>query len=180
MTDLMLARFCCLMLLTCGALTDLAAEELSVDAKHFATKVFALLSIVGAGIFALLSLAAIAILAYNHAGDVWVFLSLIFSLGLAACLFSFGVRAFRWSGGLPPPRSAKVKWERVYIGYWVLFCLYLSYFRPSPYLRPEGSEKAPQGMLGVWVAMAILGSGLIITGMNLRFRKRNETGDLSR
>jgi hypothetical protein len=150
-----------------------------VDAKHFGAKVFAVLAILAAGIFALLLLAEITILIYNHTGDVWVFVSLFLSLGLAACLFSFGVRARRWSIGLPP-RTVKVKWERIYIGYWVLFCLGLSYFEPSPYLRPEASEKGPQDMLGVWIAMAILGGGLIITGMNSRLRKQDQPGDRSR
>ena len=155
------------------------AKELSVDTKRFAVKVLALLSVVCAAVFALLLLVGIAILARQRTGDVWVFLSLIFSLGLAACLFSFGVRAFRWTSGQTPSSTSKVKWERVYIGCWVLFCLGLSYFQPSSYLRSEANEKAPEDMLGVWIAMAILGSGLIITGVNSRFR-RDHTGDHSR
>lgn len=131
-----------------------------MDAKHFGARVFALLSIVGAFIFALSSLAGIVIEAHAHDGDVWVFLTLISCIGLAACLFSFGVRAFRWSGGLPPPRTAKVKWERVYLGYWALFLLYLDYFRPSPVLRSENDHQS----IGVWIAMAILGLGLIKSG----------------
>lgn len=131
-----------------------------MDAKHFGARVFALLSIVGAFIFALSSLAGIVIEAHAHDGDVWVFLTLISCIGLAACLFSFGVRAFRWSGGLPPPRTAKVKWERVYLGYWVLFLLYLDYFQPSPVLRSENDHQS----IGVWIAMAILGLGLIKSG----------------
>lgn len=138
-----------------------------MDAKHFGARVLALLSIVVAGIFALSSIAAIAILAYDHEGDVWVFLSLIWCLGGAGCLFSFGVRAFRWSGGLPPSRT-KVKWERVYLGFWVLFCLYVGYFQPSPVLRSENDHQP----IGVWIAMAVLGGALIISGSNSRFRTR--------
>jgi hypothetical protein len=143
-------------------------------AKRFGAMVFALLAILGAGSIALSSLAAIALLAHRHESDLWVFLSLIWGLGLAACLFSFGVRAFRWSRGLPPPRTAKVKWEKVVLGYWVLFCLYLSIFRPSPYLRPRESERDRQDMVGGWIALAILGGGLIITGMNSRIRKPDQ------
>jgi len=137
-----------------------------VDAKHRVTQLFAILALICGCILALGTLGGIGLLAHDRAGDVWVYLTLFLTLGLAACLFSLGIRGMRWSKGLTPPGVVRLKWERIVFGFWVLFCLGLSYFQPSVYLRPP--ENTSDDKLGVWVAMALLGSGFVISGLNSR------------
>jgi len=139
-----------------------------MDAKHRAAQALTVLALLTGCLLSVGSLGAIAVLAYRRVGDVWVFLSLVLFLGLAACLFSFGFRGLRWSRGMSSRNLTRFAWERVVIGVWVLFCLGLSIFQPSPYFHRPVEDKEPKEMLGVWISMAILGGGLILTGIKSR------------
>lgn len=108
-----------------------------MDIKKRMAQAFGIIAIVSGSAFGLLMIGALAVLAYRVVEDLWVFLTLILSLGLAAaCLISIGIRAMRWSKGQARPSGDRIKWERMVVGIWVLFCAGIGYFQPSTYLPP--------------------------------------------
>jgi hypothetical protein len=141
-----------------------------MDAKHRSVQILGILTFIVGTLYALWSLAAFFV---AFLPDIWLILTRVLNLAVGVYLIWAGIRMFRWAKGLPSLQTGRVKWGRVLLGSLFTFNAIKTHLHPAPsadVVQPINQVQA-EAMLAIYIAIAILGACLIISGVVAGFRK---------
>jgi hypothetical protein len=142
-----------------------------MDAKRRLVQIFGVLTFISGSLYGLWSLAAFFV---ASPPDIWLLLTRVLNVALGAYLIWAGIRMFRWAKGLPSLQTGRIKWGRVLLGALFAFNAMKALLHPpasaadidQPLNKVQG-----QAIVAIYIAVAILGACLVISGMVAGFRK---------
>jgi hypothetical protein len=141
-----------------------------MDAKHRLVQILGILTLIWGSLYGLLALGA---LLTSSLSDIWQLLTLVLNVALGAYLIWAGIRMIRWAKGLPSLQTGRVKWGRVLLGSLLVFNAIKTHLHPPPLadiLQPSNQIQV-EAMLAIYIAIGILGTCLVLSGVIVRFRK---------
>jgi hypothetical protein len=151
-----------------------------MDAKHHAVQILGILTLIAAVIYGFYVLIA---LVGESQSDIWLLITHLLNVAVAAYLFWAGIRMVRWARGLPSVQTGRIKWGRVLLGALFAFNAMKALLHPpasaadidQPLNKVQG-----QAIIVIYIAVAILGACLVISGVIAGFRKTIPAGQGSR
>jgi hypothetical protein len=141
-----------------------------MDAKRRSVQILGILTLILGSLYGLSVLAAFFSASLS---DIWLLLTRVLNLALGAYLIWAGIRMIRRAKGLPSLQTGRVKWGRVLLGSLLTFNAIKTHLHPPPsadFLQPSNQIEA-EAMLAIYIAVAILGACLVISGVIAGFRK---------
>lgn len=146
-----------------------------MDAKHHAVQILGILTLIAALIFSFYALVAFA---GGSQPDTWSLITRLLNAAVAAYLFWAGIRMVRWARGLPSLQTGRIKWGRVLLGALFAFNAIKALLHPpasaadidQPLNKIQG-----QAIVAIYIAVAILGAALAISGVVAGFKSQAPT-----
>jgi hypothetical protein len=141
-----------------------------MDAKHRSVQILGFLAVFAGVLYGLFALAAF----FDGAlSNIWQLLTRLLNLALGAYLVWAGIRMFRWAKGMPSLQTGRIKWGRVLLGALFAFNAMKALLHPPasaadidvPLNKVQG-----QAIVAIYIAVAILGAALAISGIVAGFR----------
>jgi hypothetical protein len=149
-----------------------------MDAKHHAVQILGIVTLLAAAIYSFYVL--LGFIGEGFA-DIWLLATHLLNAAVGAYLFWAGLRMVRWARGLPSLQTGRIKWGRVLLG--ALFAFY----GMKTQLHPPASaadidlplnKVQGQANVAIYVAVAILGVALSISGIVAGFKNSTRPEDL--
>jgi hypothetical protein len=152
-----------------------------MDTKHHAVQMLGILTIIAAVIYSFYVLAGFI---SEQVSDVWLMITHLLNVTVAAYLFWAGIRMVRWARGLPSLQTGRIKWGRVLLGALLAFNAVKTQLHPPasaadldiPLNKVQG-----QAIVAIYIAVAILGIALVVSGIVAGRRapatKNNDSAD---
>jgi len=141
-----------------------------MDAKHRSVQVLGILTLGSGLIYSLFAVGAF--FSSSLLSDIWLLLTRVLNLAVGVYLIWAGIRMFRWAKGLPSLQAGRVKWGRVLLGSLFMFYPLKTHLHPPPsadVVQPVNQVQA-EAMVAIYIAVAILGACLFISGIVAGFR----------
>jgi hypothetical protein len=141
-----------------------------MDAKHRSVQILGILTVSGGSIYGLFAVGAF--FSSFLLSDIWLLLTRVLNLAVGVYLIWAGIRMFRWAKGLPSLQTGRVKCGRVLLGSLFMFNAIKTHLHPPPsadVLQPANQVQA-EAMVAIYIAVAILGACLFISGVVAGFR----------
>jgi hypothetical protein len=149
-----------------------------MDAKHHAVQILGIVTLLAAAIYSFYVLLGFI---GEDLADVWLLATHLLNAAVGAYLFWAGIRMVRWARGLPSLQTGRIKWGRVLLG--ALFAFY----GMKTQLHPPASaadldqplnKVQGQANVAIYIAVAILGVALAISGIVAGFKNSTRPEDL--
>ena len=140
-----------------------------MDAKRRSVQILGILTLILGSLYGLSVLAAFFGASLS---DIWLLLTRVLNLALGAYLIWAGIRMIRWAKGMPSLQTGRVKWGRVLLGSLFMFYAFKTHLLPPPsadVVQPLNQVQA-DAMIAIYIAVAILGACLFISGIVAGFR----------
>jgi hypothetical protein len=136
-----------------------------MDAKHHAVQILGILTLIAAVIYSFYVLVGFI---GESLSDVWLLITHLLNIAVAAYLFWAGIRMVRWARGLPSLQTGRIKWGRVLLGALFAFNALRTQLHPPasaadidvPMNKVQG-----QANVAIYIAVALLGAALAISGI---------------
>ena len=136
-----------------------------MDVKHHAVQILGILTLIVAVVYSFYVLVGFI---GESISDIWLMITHLLNVAVAAYLFWAGIRLIRWARGLPSLQSGRIKWGRGLLGALFAFNALKTQLHPpaaaadidEPLNKVQG-----QAIVAVYIAVAILGMALAISGI---------------
>jgi hypothetical protein len=136
-----------------------------MDAKHHAVQILGILTLIAAVIYSFYVLVGFL---GESLSDVWLLITHLLNIAVAAYLFWAGIRMVRWARGLPSLQTGRIKWGRVLLGALFAFNALRTQLHPPasaadidvPMNKVQG-----QANVAIYIAVALLGAALALSGI---------------
>ncbi len=142
-----------------------------MDAKYHAVQVLGILIAIFGALYALFTPVAFFGASLS---DVWMILTRVLNLAVAVYLVWAGIRMVRWARGLPSLQTGRVKWGRIVLGALFAFNAMKTQLHPpasAADLDQPLSKVQGQATVAIYIAVAILGAALAISGIAAGFKR---------
>jgi hypothetical protein len=149
-----------------------------MDAKHHAVQILGIVTLLAAVIYSFY--VVVGFIGEDFA-DIWLLATHLLNAAVGAYLFWAGIRMVRWARGLPSLQTGRIKWGRVLLG--ALFAFY----GMKTQLHPPASaadldqplnKVQGQANVAIYIAVAILGMALAISGIVAGFKNSTQPEEL--
>jgi hypothetical protein len=142
-----------------------------MDAKHLSVQILGVLTLIAAVIYSFYNL--VGFIGENLA-DIWLLLTHLLNIAVAAYLFWTGIRMWRWARGRPSLQTGRVKWGRVLLG--ALFAFYAMKTQLHPPASAADidipqSKIQGQAIVAIYIAVAMLGIALAVSGILAKYKR---------
>jgi|SRR5579862_7799025 len=142
-----------------------------MDAKQRAVQVLGVLTLLLAVVYGFYALMGFVT---ENLSDLWLLASRLLNVAVAAYLVWAGIRMWRWAYGAPMHQPGSIKWGRVLLG--TLFAFYAiktQLHPPSSVVDADISLNKVQGQatIAIYIAIAILGIALAVSGVLAKFKR---------
>jgi hypothetical protein len=151
-----------------------------MDAKHHAVQILGIVTLLAAVIYSFYVLVGFI---GEDLADIWLLATHLLNVTVGAYLFWAGIRMVRWARGLPSLQTGRVKWGRVLLG--ALFAFYGMKTQLHPPASAADIDQPlnkiqGQANVAIYVAVAILGVALAISGIVAGFKSSTQPEELLR
>jgi hypothetical protein len=143
-----------------------------MDAKHLAVRILGVLTLVVAVIYGFYVL--MGFITENFA-DPWLLASRLLNVAVVVYLAWAGIRMWNWAKGSPMHQPGHVKWGRVLLGALFAFYAIKTQLHPPPgVVDADISLNKVQGQatVAIYIAIAILGMALAVSGIVAKYKRR--------
>jgi hypothetical protein len=142
-----------------------------MDAKHHAVQILGILTLITAVVYGFYVLIGFA---GEPVSDIWLMITHLLNVAVAAYLFWAGIRMVRWARGLASLQTGRIKWGRVLLGALFAFNAIKTQLHPPasaadvdvPLNKVQG-----EAIVAIYIAVGILGIALAISGIVAGFRR---------
>jgi hypothetical protein len=149
-----------------------------MNAKHHAVQILGIVTLLAAAMYSFYVMVGFI---GEDCADIWLLATHLLSAAVGAYLFWAGIRMVRWARGLPSLQTGRIKWGRVLLG--ALFAFYGMKTQLHP---PASAADLDQPMnkiqgqanVAIYIAVAILGVALAISGIVAGFKNSTRPDEL--
>jgi len=150
-----------------------------MDAKRHAVQILGIVTVLAAVIY---SFYVVVGFIGEDLADIWLLATHLLNAAVGAYLFWAGIRMVRWARGLPSLQTGRIKWGRVLLG--ALFAFYGMKTQLHPPASAADIDQPlnkiqGQANVAIYIAVAILGVALAISGIVAAFKNSTRPEELS-